>query len=140
MPLTPLASGSGVVPTGQLRVSAGKVYWTLLAPFAGSNPAAMGAMTCATTGCGGQATRLAVPGYPGPFVVDSQDIYFVDKSLFGIRRCPLAGCSGDPAIVADHPPGVGPLAQDTRNLYYTTRDCAPTGPVHCTGNVVQIPK
>jgi hypothetical protein len=102
---------SGLQGPWQLAVDVANVYFTTEDKL----------MACRKSGCNGTATELAtVQGVVGGIVSDDAEVFWTD-SAGTVNACPVAGCAGQPRLVAAVKSPAG-LALASGTLYWTTDD------------------
>jgi hypothetical protein len=70
---------------------------------------------------GSAPARTIAEGRPFPawLTVDATNIYWTERHMAGsVRSCPLAGCTGEPTLLASDQPYPGSLAVDAERVYW----------------------
>jgi hypothetical protein len=111
----PLKLGSLSETEGQLTTANGVAYWT--------NPLDGRVQSCAITGCTEPVDIVKGHGRPSAIAVDATNVYFRDLQTLDVLRCPVAGCSGDPDILAldQDATGAPRIVLDADYIYWTTK-------------------
>jgi hypothetical protein len=75
---------------------------------------------------GGSSTVAQVQGFPQDIVTDGTNVYFTDTQAVpgegAVMRCPVAGCSGPPLVIAGNTPTALDLAVDQAFVYWLGSD------------------
>jgi hypothetical protein len=113
----PTALSSGQQQPSGLAVDASHAYWA----STGDGNVARIALT------GGSSTTMSVVmGFPQDVATDGTNVYFTDtQSVAGegaVMRCPIAGCSGPPLILAASVPTALDVAVDDAFVYWLGSD------------------
>jgi hypothetical protein len=109
-------SGGQQQPSG-IAIDAKDAFWASL----GDGSVASSPIT------GGGANPVAqVQGFPQDIVTDGTNVYFTDTQTIpgegAVMRCPVAGCSGPPLVLAANMPTALDLAVDQSFVYWLGSD------------------
>ncbi len=113
----PMALAQGQQQPSGVAIDGTSAFWTSLGD---GNVAAVGLT-------GGVSTTLTtVQGFPQDIVTDGTYVYFTDtQSVPGegaVMRCPVAGCSGPPLVLAANMPTALDVAVDQAFVYWLGSD------------------
>ncbi len=108
----PLVLWSGSAGARGLAATPSEVYWT-------GGATGVEVAACSATGCGNSPTLLATnQSLMTGIATDGVNLYW--RNLGQVLVCAVGGCGGNPEIlVTGQLPEGGPIAVDTRNVYWT---------------------
>lgn len=106
-------------PAGSLAIDAGYVYFTTPGGVTRISKATGTLSIVAANVDMGPADSAGSVGNQ-PIAVDAVRVYFASQRQGNVLACPLAGCSGDPTVLAENQPAPYAIAVDDGAVYWTT--------------------